>query len=360
MTKQDSEQIPKTSDIEKLEKYSSEIKNEFDSLVRDKILIEEEAEEVVQEPKEVAEETKDEAIKEPSAELVEEAKKEIIEELKEDLKDELKELKEELKEEIAEPAPEIFEKVKSTPKPLTPELIQKPDVGSWTESVKQIRYALNQEMKSQDDLMRFFETNKLKLKNNPLVRKAFLLNLRDGLKLDDEFIEAEILSPMEDLVGAPLFDIENLIQDHVGKKEFKKFKKNLKDATGRQEKSRKEAIKKINLKLSELSEKYFDALIENDRAVQELVDKFEDKFPKLEKLRKKSLDKAIEYLKDKIFPKNKLNEALEEALETGEFLATGTRMIVSGSNMVILHNDIVELQNKLKLVKEGFLVNPTV
>ncbi|MHA1301537.1 MAG: hypothetical protein ACTSO9_19110 [Candidatus Helarchaeota archaeon] len=331
----------------------SDILSEIEQLEKD--IIKE-----LENPKEITEKF-EEIAEQPTQETIEKAPEEIIDEPRRPIKNAPEEVSEKPKEEIVEPSPEKIEELKSSSKIATlDELTPKLDVSPWAESIKQVKDILKKQVKSGKDLVKFFESNKQKLLNDPVTRKALLLHMRDGLNIQDDILEPELTCSMEKLVNTPLDFIEGVIQEHMGTKEFKKFKKNLKEAEKQHETMKNQAIEKINAKLEELSEEYFNALIQNDQAFEILMEKFKEQFPDLETIAKDTPKKALDALLDHLIPGKKLASDFIDALEKGKLLAVGASYLISGSKLVQLHNQITELQNKLQLSKEGFLLNPSV
>ncbi len=238
-------------------------------------------------------------------------------------------------------------------------------------AIKAARDRYAELIKSYDDLARFYVSNKSGFEVDPITRKAFLSYLKTRLGVDNEKIDEELIAPLDKLVNKPL-DWLNEIIESMSPEAYNEMYRKLESIDKLEEQRRKDIIriKKEIIKvgkeyLSELlkCEEAYNALAEN--LCEEVVEEHEELFDYLgdsgllaflDADPKLFLEMFIDTLGDDV---SKVFEPLDEFLTIADTAIKGLEMIASATRLFKLHNKLIDLRHKLKLVEEGILIRPT-
>lgn len=238
-------------------------------------------------------------------------------------------------------------------------------------AIKAARDRYAELIKSYDDLARFYVSNKSGFEVDPITRKAFLSYLKTRLGVDNEKIDEELIAPLDKLVNKPLDWLDEIIES-MSPKAYNEMYRKLESIDKLEEQRRKDIIriKKEIIKvgkeyLSELlkCEEAYNALAEN--LCEEVMEEHEELFDYLgnsgllaflDADPKLFLEMFIGSLGDDV---NKVFEPLDEFLTIADTAIKGLEMIASATRLFKLHNKLIDLRHKLKLVEEGILVRPT-
>jgi len=238
-------------------------------------------------------------------------------------------------------------------------------------AIKAARDRYAELIKSYDDLARFYVSNKSGFEVDPITRKAFLSYLKTRLGVDNEKIDEELIAPLDKLVNKPLDWLDEIIES-MSPEAYNEMYRKLESIDKLEEQRRKDIIriKKEIIKvgkeyLSELlkCEEAYNALAEN--LCEEVMEEHEELFDYLgnsgllaflDADPKLFLEMFIGSLGDDV---NKVFEPLDEFLTIADTAIKGLEMIASATRLFKLHNKLIDLRHKLKLVEEGILVRPT-
>ncbi|MHA1239114.1 MAG: hypothetical protein ACTSSJ_07795 [Candidatus Odinarchaeia archaeon] len=277
---------------------------------------------------------------------------------------------------LEEFSPSAFEE--ETQEFTHPREILKPVEDVYLLPIKNVKKNLMRRIKTGDDLVEFFELNKNALQVDPIVRKGFLSYLKDMLKLEDEIIDEELCAPINELIDKPIDYVEDILRDSGFSEEFQRVRESLDKWD--LEKQRERDIARINRELVKVGKEYLAELIRHDKAWKMMIDKLEGTMEderyelltspfttSLEVLKKNLLEVLKKNPED--FPKTLFDNVMENIdegieifqryLDIAESIAIGSKLLLSASKLLVLHNRIVDLRNKLKLVREGILINPS-
>ncbi|MHA1334079.1 MAG: hypothetical protein ACTSPL_08435, partial [Candidatus Odinarchaeia archaeon] len=277
---------------------------------------------------------------------------------------------------LEEFSPSAFEE--ETQEFTHPREILKPVEDVYLLPIKNVKKNLMRRIKTGDDLVEFFELNKNALQVDPIVRKGFLSYLKDMLKLEDEIIDEELCAPINELIDKPIDYVEDILRDSGLSEEFQRVRESLDKWD--LEKQRERDIARINRELVKVGKEYLAELIRHDKAWKMMIDKLEGTMEderyelltspfttSLEVLKKNLLEVLKKNPED--FPKTLFDNVMENIdegieifqryLDIAESIAIGSKLLLSASKLLVLHNRIVDLRNKLKLVREGILINPS-
>ncbi len=363
---------PEECDIEKIIPPISDIEKAMVNKIKSKVKIEEIE---VKLPKEIATKvTKPEVErvpKKPKREVEVRIKKKVIAKPKKPKPPKPKKVKKKVRKlkEVASKATKL-----KPPKLAAPEEIVKPiEIDEPTRmTIRTLQDKLMRTIKTKEDLVKMYETNKNALQVNPVLRVAFLSFLKSMLKIDHEMIDKELSTPLKELVDEPIDYVEDILKESGLSEQIQRVQEEL-DRTDL-EKQRQHDIERITKELARVAREYMKELLLHKEAWEMLTERIEKlllgTIPGMEEIDysfmmdlyqaiEESWESFIELLVERVL--GNVSETFSTFMMVLGFvqdIALGAKLLTSASRLLMLHNRITELKNKLELVKAGLLINP--